>query len=641
VTRASWRQHWPLLRALAILFAAICTISSMLNLIRDPDNLLRLRSDGWDWAPASSLYETAPPQSGWRSDSPIPSASEAEDVPYYWLRVSLPTDTWNDPYLMINRVSSVRVWASGEWTYEYDLRKRHDRINIGYHWNLAKISEPLPNDAYLLLKTPGKEVLPWIMLGNRADLLTFMIRQDTDNLLMGAVLLFCGLISVGLFAARREKLYLYFFLLCFIGGGSSLIRNYTMQILWEYRWLSYFQTVGLMFGVAAFMGVVEALFPQAFGRFARILKRVMLGLSGVTLVVSLVGPAGYNALTSVFYPLFFLTIGSLFLTVWKAYRDGRDVESVWMLAGFAVMTGTACVHVLHFMAVPYVSDWLRVLVPSLNDMPTDLIFWGLLLNVICIVRVIVHRFGRMNRQLAEFNRDLELLVAERTAELRRSSAELEAANEKLVSSMKETAEAMAETMVLEERRRVTGTIHDTVGHVLTATLVQLEAAKRLIGRDDALSMEKMNASQQLVSKGLDEIRLSARLLQDGSSPFDLPSAMQALIRDTRNLTGISIDSRIGELPGDLSTVHKRVLYQALQEGLTNGIRHGEGKRFEFMLSADESGIRFRLANDGRTYSPSEFGFGLKAMAERVAQLGGRMKVEPGEPGCILELTLPA
>ncbi len=641
MTRASWRQHWPLLRALAILFAAICTISSMLNLIRDPDNLLRLRSDGWDWAPASSLYETAPPQSGWRSDSPMPSASEAADVPYYWLRVSLPIDTWSDPYLMINRVSSVRVWAAGEWMYEYDLRKRHDRINIGYHWNLAKIPEPLPSDAYLLLKTPGKVVLPWIMLGNRADLLTFMIRQDTDNLLMGAVLLFCGLISVGLFAARREKLYLYFFLLCFIGGGSSLIRNYTMQILWEYRWLSYFQTVGLMFGVAAFMGVVEALFPQAFGRFARILKRVMLGLSGVTLVVSLVGPAGYNALTSVFYPLFFLVIGSLFLTVWRAYRDGRDVESVWMLAGFAVMTGTACVHVLHFMAVPYLSDWLRVLFPALNEMPTDLIFWGLLLNVICIVRVIVHRFGRMNRQLAEFNRDLELLVAERTAELRRSSAELEAANEKLISSTKETAEAMAETMVLEERRRITGTIHDTVGHVLTATLVQLEAAKRLIGRDDALSLEKMNASQQLVSKGLDEIRLSARLLQNGSSPFDLPSAMQALIRDTRNLTGISIDSRIGELPDDLSTIHKRVLYQALQEGLTNGIRHGEGKRFEFTLSADESGIRFRLANDGRTYSPSEFGFGLKAMAERVAQLGGRMKVEPGDPGCILELTLPA
>ncbi|GIO13012.1 hypothetical protein J19TS2_25670 [Cohnella xylanilytica] len=640
MTRASWRHHWPLLRALMILFAAICTISSILNLIRDPDNLLRLRNDGWDWAPASSLYEPAPPESGWRSDSPMPSRSESAEAPYYWLRIPLKEDNWNDPYLMINNVSSVRVWASGEWTYEYDLKKRRDRINMGYHWNLAKIPEPLPSDAYLLLKTPRQDLLPWIMIGNRADLLEFMIRRDTDNLLIAALLLFCGLVSIGVFAVRREKLYLYFFLLCFIGGGSSLIRNFTLKILWDYRWLSYFQTVGLMFGVAAFMGVVEALFPRACGRSARILKRVMLGLSSVTLGVSLVSLNGYNALTFVFYPLFFLVIVSLFHTVWRAYRNGRDVESAWMLAGFSTMTGVACVHVLHFMQVPFLSDWLRMLVPALKRMPTDLIFWGLLLNVFCIVRVIVHRFGRMNRQLAEFNRDLELLVAERTAELRQSSTELEAANEKLSSSMKETAEAMAETMVLEERRRITGAIHDTVGHVLTATLVQLEAAKRLIGRDDALSMEKMNASQQLVSKGLDEIRLSA-LLQNGSSTFDLSTAMQELIRDTKNLTGISIESRIGELPGDLSTVHKRVLYQALQEGLTNGIRHGEGKRFEFTLSADEKGIRFRLANDGRTYSPSEFGFGLKAMAERVAQLGGRMKVEPGEPGCILELTLPA
>ncbi|MBO9597291.1 MAG: sensor histidine kinase, partial [Cohnella sp.] len=71
--------------------------------------------------------------------------------------------------------------------------------------------------------------------------------------------------------------------------------------------------------------------------------------------------------------------------------------------------------------------------------------------------------------------------------LQERELELQEANARLAHSMKETAEANASTMVLEERHRLTGTIHDTIGHSLTATIVQLEAAKRLLSRDPQLA----------------------------------------------------------------------------------------------------------------------------------------------------------
>jgi len=640
---ASWRLHLPLLRTMLLLAALIGSIGFFLNLIRDPGNITRIYSDRWEWAPAASLYEAAPPASGWMSRDQRPASSGADSGKYYWFKISLPEGSWSDPdpYLMINNVGSVRVWAEGKWVYGFDLKKRHDRINLGYRWNMARVPSPMPKEVYALISTSLIKVPPSLKLGNRSDLLSSIIRKDLDNLIIGAMLGFCSLVALGLYSNRKDKLHLHFFVFCLVGCYSASVRNNTLQILWDFRWLTYFQSVGLIFAVVAFMGMTEALFPDVHGKFSRVLRRVMFGCGVGTLIVSLFSPAGYNVLILFpFYPLFILVVCSLFRTFWTAYRTRKDPESVWMLAGFAAMTGVALIHVLRFMQIPLLSNWAIAALPFLQSMPPDLIFWGLMLFVVCIVRVIIYRFGAMNRQLTDFNRSLERLVAERTAELRQSTEELETANARLSASMRETAEAMAETMVLEERRRVTGTIHDSIGHVLTATVVQLEAARRLIDRNVSLSLEKLQASQDLVSKGLDEIRSSARLTQDNTVPFDLPTSMANLIRDTRALTGIHIVSRIGELPDQLSTLQKRVLYQALQEGLTNGIRHGASKRFEFDLYAAEDVVLFRLSNDGRTYSSSDFGFGLKAMAERVTQLGGTMKVEPGDPGCILELRLP-
>src|SRR5690606_12710879 len=92
---------------------------------------------------------------------------------------------------------------------------------------------------------------------------------------------------------------------------------------------------------------------------------------------------------------------------------------------------------------------------------------------------------------------------------------------------------------------------------------------------------------------------------------------------------------------DLDPIIKKTLYLALQEGLTNGIRHGKASRFEFSLKLVGDTIRFQLANNGEKYINQQFGFGLKTMRERIERLNGTMHLASQDShACVLRIVLP-
>lgn len=237
-------------------------------------------------------------------------------------------------------------------------------------------------------------------------------------------------------------------------------------------------------------------------------------------------------------------------------------------------------------------------------------------------------------QLEEHSLTLEGKVRERTADL-------ELTNRQLRRTMRENANSLAEIAVLEERNRIAHDIHDIVGHTLTATIVQLEAGLRLLDSKPAVAAEKFELCQELIGKGLNEIRRAVRMMRDDTNTLDLAPALVQLIQETEKYAAVIIDYDIHPLP-DLSSSQKKVLFHALQEGLTNGIRHGGSTRFSFELAAEADHIRFRLQDNGSGGSePPQYGFGLTAMQERVESLGGELHfTTTQEQGSRLHLQLP-
>ncbi|MBN6186043.1 response regulator [Aneurinibacillus sp. BA2021] len=233
---------------------------------------------------------------------------------------------------------------------------------------------------------------------------------------------------------------------------------------------------------------------------------------------------------------------------------------------------------------------------------------------------------RLNQELSLFNEKLEAKIRERTRELEQVHWR--------------NAEALAEKSVLEERNRIAGDIHDIVGHSLTTTLVQLEAGKRLLAKNPALVTEKLELVQQLIRDGLNEIRHSMKMLQDEKTAFPLDQSLIRLLEETKQHAGVQIDYNISPLP-ELNAVQKKALYHALQEGLTNGIRHGKSTGFVFSLRSGHGRLYFTLQDNGRGEERLVFGFGLSTMRERIAEIGGTLHTHtrPGE-GYRIDIILP-
>lgn len=223
-------------------------------------------------------------------------------------------------------------------------------------------------------------------------------------------------------------------------------------------------------------------------------------------------------------------------------------------------------------------------------------------------------------------KNLEIQVEERTRSLERS--------------MREASAALAEISVYEERNRIAQEIHDIVGHTLTSTILQIEAGKRLLYKDMESGVQRLNEAQDLVRRSLNEIRGSVHMLREDKYA-DLSIMLNQLIRETERNAGVVIHTAVYELPELMSTAHKKAIYHALQEGLTNGIRHGRSTEFRFSLEPVGEYLQFRLEDCGIGTSNIVMGFGLKAMKERVEQLGGSLSIDsrPNQ-GCLLRIDLP-
>jgi|GEM_PF-704042 len=233
----------------------------------------------------------------------------------------------------------------------------------------------------------------------------------------------------------------------------------------------------------------------------------------------------------------------------------------------------------------------------------------------------------LHLRLAQWNRSLEQELTVRTDKLKRM--------------MEATATAMAEISVLEERNRIARDIHDQVGHTLTASIVQMEAGLHMLGKDFDAARDKLQLVADLVRQGLREMRQSVHTLHDQELQLDLFSSLIKLIQDTERYADVKIEHELEPLAQPLRPELEQLFLHALQEGLTNGIRHGRSGRFSLQLKQQAGHIEFMLDNDGEPYRAAQLGFGLSAMKRQAESWQGSLSIGPAPTAsCRLEIRIP-
>jgi signal transduction histidine kinase len=236
-----------------------------------------------------------------------------------------------------------------------------------------------------------------------------------------------------------------------------------------------------------------------------------------------------------------------------------------------------------------------------------------------------------------------LNVARRTqVQNERLLAELRAKNRQL----EEFSRQVESLTAVEERNRLAREVHDTLGHHLTTSSVQLEAAQKLLVSNPAKAAEMVGGARGQVREALSELRQTVgRLREPLEIELSLPKALSRLAQDFQSATGLVVHLELAEPPCPVTPSQRLALYRAAQEGLTNVHRHSSAPQAWVRLICHPESIHLEVQDDGvgiqldRDSQPG--GFGLMGLKERAALLGGNLQVSrfPGG-GTLLRMSLP-
>jgi signal transduction histidine kinase len=231
------------------------------------------------------------------------------------------------------------------------------------------------------------------------------------------------------------------------------------------------------------------------------------------------------------------------------------------------------------------------------------------------------RFGQIN--------------TEKIAELQASKKELHDLNVKLTHYGNE----LEKITVLRERNRMSKRMHDTLGHVLTAVYVQLEAAELLLEKDPDQALQKIQNAKTLSKEGLESIKQALSLIDEDNILFE--ERLHDVIAKAEMNLGCKSIAQIS-MDGLLHASLQEFLLSALREGITNGVRHGGATAFVFRLKTEGSQIHFYLEDNGTGCGKISMGYGLTAMETQAESYGGSLDCySVQDEGFVLKIDIPS
>ena len=183
----------------------------------------------------------------------------------------------------------------------------------------------------------------------------------------------------------------------------------------------------------------------------------------------------------------------------------------------------------------------------------------------------------------------------------------------------------------DERRRIARELHDEIGQALTALKLELAIAERSATPSARSSLTEARA---ITDRALQSVRDMSQLLHPSMlDDLGLPDTATWYLRGFSRRTGITSELVVERLERRLDPEVESCTYRIIQEALTNVARHAEASLCRVEIARVDSSLRIRIEDDGKGFdessdpTPTSRGLGLVGVRERVARLGGTLRVE--------------
>ena len=199
----------------------------------------------------------------------------------------------------------------------------------------------------------------------------------------------------------------------------------------------------------------------------------------------------------------------------------------------------------------------------------------------------------------------------------------------------------------EERKNLSRELHDHVAQMLTALRMELGRIERTRAPADT----RIGAAVAECKKLVDNMFRTVRDLALGLRPsmlddFGLQPALEWHVRDVISRYDVNVELN---MDGDFDILpdrYRTCVYRAIQEALTNCVRHAKACAIKVSVTSDRDHLNVSVTDDGIGVDLARRGngLGLRGIEERVKELHGAMLIGNADGGgtkLAIRLPLPA
>jgi len=196
---------------------------------------------------------------------------------------------------------------------------------------------------------------------------------------------------------------------------------------------------------------------------------------------------------------------------------------------------------------------------------------------------------------------------------------------------------LAENQLLEERERLSQTLHDKLGHNINGSIYQLEAIKLLMEKDPATSKKMTQAVIDQLRTGMDEIR--AILRKERPKKYKLAMMQLQQLCEECNQKGVAAEliteGKLEEVPEK----YLEIILDNAYEAVSNSMKYAKCTKIEIKIYVMNQVIRCSISDNGIGCENIVDGMGLAGMRRRIREVNGILDFD-SEVGFTINMLLP-
>jgi signal transduction histidine kinase len=196
-------------------------------------------------------------------------------------------------------------------------------------------------------------------------------------------------------------------------------------------------------------------------------------------------------------------------------------------------------------------------------------------------------------------------------------------------------EAFARLAAQRERARIARELHDIISHNMAVMVVQAGAGR--IAPPEAPDQvadvfRRIRAAGSAVLVEMDQLVDVLGLHAPGPAAGHALAGVADLIAQARS-AGLDISAELSVKDSEVPVEVEQAVYRAIQEGLTNVLKHAPASHVQLRLHTREQQLELEVHNTGSLGNSAGLvatgsGLGLAGMSERISARGGELCAGP-------------